>query len=112
MGAPSSCIRALRRTRGHVTSLRQGEKVVGHPPVWLPVRPGETRAYVDLDSRPMARIGYVGQGNNLRRILNHTPEIAAAYWALRKALNDHSLLSPKLRILSFLSSDKANRCVY
>jgi len=60
----------------------------------------------------MGRISYVGQGNNLRRLIAHTPEIATAYWALRKAINETSLLSPKLRILSFLSSDKANRCPY
>jgi hypothetical protein len=60
----------------------------------------------------MARIGYLGQGNNLRRLIAHTPEISAAYWGLRKAINEHSLLSPRLRILSFLSSDKANRCPY
>ena len=60
----------------------------------------------------MARIGYVGQGNNLRRLINHTPEISLAYWALRKAINEHSVLSPKLRLLSFLASDKANRCSY
>ncbi len=60
----------------------------------------------------MARISYVGQGNNLRRLMAHTPQISEAYWALRKAINEHSLLSPKLRILSFLSSDKANHCPY
>ena len=60
----------------------------------------------------MARIGYVGQGNNLRRLLAHSPEISAAYWDLRKAINEHSGLSPKLRLLSFLSSDVANRCGY
>ena len=27
----------------------------------------------------MARIGYIGQGNNLRRLIAHTPEIANAY---------------------------------
>jgi hypothetical protein len=60
----------------------------------------------------VARIGYVGQGNNLRRLIAHTPEISEAYWAIRKTINEKSLLSPKLRILSFLSSDKANRCPY
>ena len=60
----------------------------------------------------MARIGYVGQGNNLRRLLAHSTEIAGAYWDLRKAINEHSLLSPRLRMLSFLSSDVANRCGY
>jgi len=70
---------------------------------WLPDRPRLGR---------VARIGYVGQGNNLRRLIAHTPEISEAYWSLRKAINEHSLLSPRLRILSFLSSDKANRCPY
>lgn len=60
----------------------------------------------------MARIGYVGQGNNLRRLLSNTPEISAAYWALRKAINEQSVLSPRLRLLSFLASDKANECAY
>jgi alkylhydroperoxidase/carboxymuconolactone decarboxylase family protein YurZ len=60
----------------------------------------------------MARIGYVGQGNNLRRLLAHSPEISDAYWGLRKAINEHSQLSPRLRILSFLASDVANRCGY
>jgi hypothetical protein len=60
----------------------------------------------------MARISYVGQGTNLRRLLNHTPEISAAYWGLRKVLNEKSELSPKLRMLSFLASDVANRCRY
>jgi hypothetical protein len=60
----------------------------------------------------MARIGYVGQGNNLRRIIAHTPAISVAYWDLRKAINEHSVLSAKLRNLSFLASDKANDCLY
>ena len=60
----------------------------------------------------MPRIGYVGQGNNFRKMLNNAPEVAAAYWGLRKALNEQSRLSPKLRILSFLSSDVANSCAY
>lgn len=54
----------------------------------------------------------MGQGNNLRRLIAHTPEISAAYWALRTAINEHSLLSAKLRNLSFLASDKANDCLY
>jgi hypothetical protein len=60
----------------------------------------------------VARISYVGEGNNLRRLIAHTPEISTAYWALRKAINENSLLSAKLRNLSFLASDKANRCPY
>ena len=60
----------------------------------------------------MARIRYAGQGNNLRRLIANTPEIATAYWDLRKAINEHSELSPRLRILSFLASDVANHCGY
>jgi len=60
----------------------------------------------------VARIGYVGQGNNLRRLLANSPEISAAYWELRKTINEKSQLSPRLRILSFLASDVANRCRY
>lgn len=60
----------------------------------------------------MPRIAYVGQGTSLRKLLNQSPEVAAAYWALRKAVNDHSVLSPRLRMLSFLASDVANRCRY
>lgn len=60
----------------------------------------------------MPRIGYVGQGTSLRRLFNHSPEISAAYWELRKTINEHSVLSPKLRMLSFLASDVANRCRY
>ncbi|HZP95763.1 MAG TPA: hypothetical protein VFC31_05430 [Candidatus Limnocylindria bacterium] len=59
----------------------------------------------------MARISYVGQGTNFRKLLNHSPQVAAAYWELRKALNE-GVLSPKLRMLSFLSSDVANGCRY
>ena len=59
----------------------------------------------------MSRISYAGQGNSFRRLLNHSPQVSAAYWELRKALND-GVLSPKLRMLSFLSSDVANRCRY
>lgn len=59
----------------------------------------------------MVRIGYAGQGTNLRRLLNNAPQVAAAYWELRKALNE-GVLSPKLRLLSFLSSDLVNHCRY
>ena len=58
-----------------------------------------------------ARIGYQGEGNNFRRMLNNSPEVSAAYWGLRKALND-GILSPKLRMLSFLCSDLVNKCRY
>lgn len=59
----------------------------------------------------MPRIGYVGQGNNFRKLLNNAPQVSAAYWELRKALNE-GVLSPKLRMLSFLASDVANHCRY
>lgn len=60
----------------------------------------------------MSRIPYVGQGNNFRRLLNHSPQVSAAYWELRRALNEGTLLSPKVRMLSFLASDVANGCRY
>jgi hypothetical protein len=59
----------------------------------------------------MARITYVGEGNNFRKLLNHSPAVSDAYWQLRKALNE-GVLSPKLRMLSFLASDVANYCRY
>jgi hypothetical protein len=59
----------------------------------------------------VARIGYVGEGNNFRRILNHSPELSAAYWSLRKALNE-GVVPAKTRMLSFLASDLTNRCHY
>jgi hypothetical protein len=59
----------------------------------------------------MARIGYVGQGTNFRKLLNNAPQVSAAYWELRKALNE-GVLSPKLRMLGFLASDVANSCRY
>ena len=59
----------------------------------------------------MARIAYVGQGNNFRKILNNAPQVSEAYWALRKALNE-GVLSPKLRMLGFLASDVVNHCRY
>lgn len=59
----------------------------------------------------MARISYAGEGNNFRRLLNHSPAVSVAYWSLRQALNE-GVLSPKLRMLSFLSSDHANKCRY
>jgi hypothetical protein len=57
------------------------------------------------------RIGYRGEGNNLRRLLNNSPDVSAAYWGLRKALNE-GVLSPKLRMLSFLASDLTHSCRY
>lgn len=59
----------------------------------------------------MARISYVGQGTSFRRILNHSPELSKAYWALRAGLNE-GVLSAKLRMLSFLGVDKTNGCRY
>ena len=59
----------------------------------------------------MPRIGYTGQGNNFRKLLNNAPQLSAAYWDVRKALNE-GVLSPKLRALSFLSSDLVNHCRY
>ncbi len=59
----------------------------------------------------MPRIGYVGQGTNFRKLLNNSPDVSATYWSLRKALND-GVLSPKLRMLSFLASDLVNHCRY
>jgi len=59
----------------------------------------------------VARIPYTGEGNNFRRILNHAPAVSAAYWELRKQLNEGAV-SAKLRMLSFLSSDLVNRCRY
>jgi hypothetical protein len=57
------------------------------------------------------RIGYIGQGTYFRRLLLNSPEVSAAYWNLRKALNE-GVLTPRLRMLSFLSSDVVNRCRY
>lgn len=59
----------------------------------------------------MPRIGYIGQGTHFRQLLNNAPGVSAAYWELRKALNE-GVLSPRLRLLSFLSSDLANDCRY
>ena len=59
----------------------------------------------------MPKIEYVGQGNNFRKLLNNAPQLSAAYWDVRKALNE-GVLSPKLRALSFLSSDLVNHCRY
>lgn len=59
----------------------------------------------------MPRIGYVGQGTNFRKLLNNSPQVSAAYWELRKALNE-GVLSPKLRLLSFLASDVVDHCRY
>lgn len=59
----------------------------------------------------MPRIPYSGQGTNFRKLLNNAPQVSAAYWELRKTLNE-GVLSPRLRMLSFLSSDLVNKCAY
>lgn len=59
----------------------------------------------------MPRIGYAGEGNNFRKLLNNAPQVAAAYWDIRKALNE-GVLPAKLRMLSFLCSDFVNKCRY
>ncbi|MBI3521593.1 MAG: hypothetical protein HY071_00670 [Chloroflexi bacterium] len=59
----------------------------------------------------MARIPYTGEGSAFRRLLNHSPEVSAAYWKLRDAL-DGGALSAKLRLLSFLATDLQNGCRY
>jgi len=59
----------------------------------------------------VARISYKDGTSAFRRLLNHSPAVADAYWSLRKAL-DESTLSPKLRMLTFLASDLTNRCEY
>ncbi len=59
----------------------------------------------------MPRINYVGEGSSFRRLLNHSPEVASAYWGLRKAL-DNVTVPPKIRMLSFLAADVTNHCRY
>jgi hypothetical protein len=59
----------------------------------------------------VARIAYSGEGNYFRRLLNNAPQVSAAYWQLRTALNE-GVLPPKLRMLSFLASDLAHACRY
>ncbi len=59
----------------------------------------------------MARIGYVGEGTSLRRLLNNSPAVSAAYWGLRKALND-GVVAPKIRMLTTLATDATNHCRY
>jgi len=59
----------------------------------------------------VARISYAGEGDAFRRILNHSPEVSAAYWALRKALND-GVVPARIRMLAFLGSDLTNGCRY
>ena len=44
----------------------------------------------------MARISYMGEGTNFRRILNQSPSVSSAYWELRRALNE-GVVSPKIQ---------------
>ncbi|OLC57430.1 MAG: hypothetical protein AUH85_03390 [Chloroflexi bacterium 13_1_40CM_4_68_4] len=59
----------------------------------------------------MARISYAGEGDAFRRVLNHSPELSAAYWSLRKVLND-GVVPARIRVLTFLASDLTNGCRY
>jgi hypothetical protein len=59
----------------------------------------------------VARISYVGEGNAFRRLLNHSPAVSAAYWSLRKALEEGAV-SARIRMLTFLASDVTNECRY
>ncbi|HKW78700.1 MAG TPA: hypothetical protein VJQ09_06330 [Candidatus Limnocylindria bacterium] len=59
----------------------------------------------------MARLSYIGEGSSFRKLLNHSPGVSAAYWSLRKAL-DEGELSSKIRLLSFLATDITNGCQY
>jgi len=59
----------------------------------------------------MARISYAGEGTAFRKLLNHSPAVSAAYWSLRKAL-DEGEVSKKIRMLTFLATDLTNHCLY
>jgi hypothetical protein len=59
----------------------------------------------------MARISYSGEGTAFRKLLNHSPDVSAAYWSLRKAL-DEGEVSKKVRMLTFLAADLTNHCLY
>ncbi len=59
----------------------------------------------------MARISYKEGASSFRKLLNHSPEVSAAYWGLREALNTGAV-PPKLRMLSFLACDITNHCRY
>ena len=59
----------------------------------------------------MPRIPYTGDGSAFRRLLNHSPDVSAGYFGMRKAL-DEGTLSPKIRMLSFLATDITNGCRY
>lgn len=58
----------------------------------------------------MARVPYVGEGTNYRKVLNHAPAIAGAHAALTRAIAE-STLPPKTRMLAVLATDHANRCL-
>lgn len=59
----------------------------------------------------MARISYRGEGTAFRKLLNHSPALSDAYWAVREALNKGEVPA-KIRMLSFLACDRTNRCRY
>ena len=59
----------------------------------------------------MARIRYAEGTSSFRRLLNHSPEVAKAYWGLRDALNA-GVVPAKLRLLGFLATDITNHCRY
>jgi hypothetical protein len=59
----------------------------------------------------VARIPYTGEGSPFYRLLNHSPDVSAAYRAMRKAL-DEGKLSAKIRMLSVLATDITNGCRY
>lgn len=58
----------------------------------------------------MARIAFVGEGSNYRRVLNHAPEVSQAWAALQKAVNESSI-DKRTRMLATLAVDHANRCL-
>lgn len=58
----------------------------------------------------MARVPNVGEGSNYRKVLNHAPQISAAWADLQKA-NNESSIAPKTRMLATLAVDHANRCL-
>lgn len=58
----------------------------------------------------MARVPSIGEGSNYRKVLNHAPEISAAWAGLQKAINESSI-APKTRMLATLAVDHANRCL-
>lgn len=59
----------------------------------------------------MPRIPYTGEGSAFRKLLNHSPGVAGAYWSTRKAL-DEGVVPARIRMLSFLITDITNKCRY